>query len=162
MKYRSLYIALFLLGGTTHIFACEPEKEKAQERIVMYECLFNKNIQYPMAKFIRLFFKGVYIEDQDNEERCDFYWHPNQPMDMKTARKCEIGGWVHLWMRHYKKGYEIYFKELHEEYIQEKTHKDQEIAIEAKVKLNLYPENHEDILEILPVLDVKDTSQSES
>ncbi len=154
MKYRSLYIVLFLLGGTTqHIFACEPENDEAREqkRIEIYKLLFEDTTNR-IPKFVEGFFKGAIIAHTE-ENKCEFYWHPTKKTD---PTKKEFDKFV--WMNRYQKGYDIYFKELHKEALAEIVYQDQEAATKANVTLTLDPDNEEDlILEIAPILDNEDT-----
>ena len=161
MKYRFFYIALLLLATTPHISACEPEngKAKKQKRIKMYQCLFAKDTTNPMPEFVdQCFEREALIYDRNDGECCKFYWDPNNPMDIKTALESGQEGPNYLRMRSYNGGYEIYFKKLHKDAIQQMVHEDQTIAKKTKVKLTLDPDGLEDLIwEITPVLDDENT-----
>ena len=167
MKYRSLYIVLFLLGGTLHISAAEPEKDKPdflteqvrkKKRVKMYQCLFDQENTYRMPEFVDRFFKSALIYNRNKSDRCDFYWDPNKPMDMKTAQECGLPGPQYLWMRLYNEKYEINFKELHYQAIQLMVDRDTDAATQVGVTLTFDPDEADDlILEITTVLDDKNT-----
>ncbi len=158
MKYRSLYIVLFLLSGTSHIFACEPENDEArkQKRIKMYQRLFTKRLfikgnEHRMSEFVEGFFKEARIINPTRTDKCEFYWHPTQMTPTLEDDK-------YVWMNPYNGGYDIYFKKVHEATIRQIVHEDMDVAAQAKVTLTIDPDGERDlILEITTVLDAKNT-----
>ncbi len=176
MKYRSLYIALFILAGTTHIFACEPKNDEArkQKRIEMYQRLFDKNTTYWMADFVdECFENNAIIYDRDDLECCTFYWDPFKKLDVKTITQWGPEKWgpekgyyndydSGLEMTSYKDEdiyklrYQICLQKLHKEAVTKMIQMDQDAAALAKVELTIEENKDEWIWGIAPVLNLKD------
>ncbi len=154
MKHSSLYIVLFLLGGTTSIFACEPKhkepdkpltKKQKKQREQMYKRLFDTENTNPIPEFVRECF------EVDNTQKSGkiFAFLIDKYNDA-------------LWMTPYEQGYEINFKEDNAAVIQKMVDQDTDIAREAGFKLTLDDDNEDEgVLKIIP-LGAKDAPQNKN
>ena len=153
MKYRSLCIALFLLGGTSHISACEPENENtektsqpfkctkfflpAEKTMYSYETLFENS---DIPKFIYRFFKHALLEKEYSYgEPCCFYWHPCRPITFSDIDNYTES--LYFCMTRAKSGaYKVAFKDNYgemSEAIQKLIEKDSEILKDKPFKLKV-------------------------